>query len=228
MPYSQTLNQKVNNIVLACENLDADNLVSNVNEVLFEKMFYALDAKKTEMGKNFFSEATSFVQVEEKDGYDKADDKLKEAIDYVVETVLESQSDIWEAINTASEKFEVKGNSLKEYFIGFLGEAYGTSAACSDSDYKNRRNQGAMGDMDTDKRTRYESKVMEKLKEGNMILSLQNGSKIEVDTNQGKALTTVYENLNEENQTKMFDQLTKSRKDFLGMVDFSLRLTESK
>ena len=215
------------NIVLACEQMDATSIINSVQGVLTEKLFTALDNKKQEMGKKFFAEGGSTYEFgEKKDSYDKADDKLKEAIDYVIESVLEANADLHYSIGEAAEKHEVEEEKLKEYFSDLLGEAYGVPAGCNDSDYRKDRNRGAMGDMDTDKRTRYESTVIEQLKSGNIILKLHNGSHIEVTEEQGQVLATVYENLNEENQGKMYQQLTNSKKDFYGMVDFAKRLTE--
>lgn len=217
-----------NKIVLACENLNAAQIIESVEVILTEKIFTALDNKKMEMGKQFFKEDGVSGFTEKKDSYEKADNKLKEAIDAVVESVLESNSDLMASIGEAAEKHEVTEEKLKEYFSELLGEAWGVPAGCNDSDYRKDRNRGAMDDMDTDKRTRYEAHVMEQLEIGNIALKLQNGSHIEITEAQGKALANVYKNLNEENQGKMFHQLTSSRKDFLSMVDFTMRLTEGK
>jgi hypothetical protein len=201
------MNLTANNTILACENQDPTALVESVDSLLTEKLIGAIDKKQKSISATFIIEAKKEI----KDPYETYDPVVKEAIDYVVETVLESGLELENTIQLASKQYKVNDKDLKEYFDTFLEttktEVKVDSTSSDDEDNK----RGMRDDEDTNKRVRYESRTVI-LGDGNQMVLSEGFWEQNIDP--------VLENLNEDNRKSFLNILTKNKVNFLKAVNF--------
>jgi hypothetical protein len=194
------------NIILACENEDAQGLIENVTNTLNEKLAGAIQLKQKKVHNNLFESTES----KKSDPYESYKPEIREAIDYVVESVLESGLELENTILMASKQYKVDDKELKEYFDTFLEttktEVSVDSTRSDDGDDK----RGMRDDEDTNKRVRYESVIH--LDDGGQIML----SEEYLDTN----VKPVFENLNESNKAIFLQMLTKDKSSFLKVMEF--------
>jgi len=196
-------------IVLSCENQDASSLVKNVDNSLTLKLVEAINNKRKNMGQ---------ILLEGKhpktDPYEKYEPKIREAIDYVVESVLEGGLELENTILMAAKQYNIDDRPLKEYFDTFLEttktEVKVDSTSSNDEDDKG----GVRDDEDTNKRVRYESYTIV-LEDGNKFLLTEDFWKNNIDP--------VLNRLNEENQRKFLSILTENKVNFMRAVEFCQR-----
>jgi hypothetical protein len=147
---------KTENIILACENRDANSLIDNVDRILTYKLVKSIERKKMDIGKKLFTESTEELTTENaewQDTYENYDPSVQVAIDYVVESVMDSGLELENTIQSASKQFNVSESTLKEYFNSLLEDsAEVVSTSSNDNDEK----RGMRDDEDTNKRVRYE------------------------------------------------------------------------
>lgn len=209
-------------IVESCENSDAEGLINSVNEVLLEKIVKLVEGKQAEFGKNFFKDiqVSELVEdVQSTDSYDLLDFQMQEAVDFVVENMLNESLAYTACIQEASEKFEVEKEKLKEYVDGMVNEQQpNTDQIKSNDDDINGPN---MNDMDADKRTRFESVIHS----GNIVL--ENGDILQLSKNDENSLTTLFSELSEENKEKLASTLFEDADTFKRILLFSKKVTAS-
>lgn len=201
----------MNNIVLACETENAEILVENVFSELFERAAKRVDGIKMSIGAKLMNEDCdpNKMKTEEVDSYDKEDKKVQEAVDYVVEVVLEERSDLDKSIKEASEKYDVPAEKLKEYFTAFFENVRGDSIKSNDDAV----NQDKMNDEDADRRIRFEQ-----------TLRLNDGTSVRLTEEIRHSIEVVYDQLTEENKNAFVTKLTESRLGFDKMSKFCLRM----
>jgi hypothetical protein len=201
----------MNNIVLACETENAETLVEGVFSALYERAAKRVDGIKTTIGAKLLKEdcEPNKMKTEEVDSYDKEDKKVQEAVDYVVEVVLEERSDLDQSIKEASEKYDVSAEKLKEYFTAFFENVRGDSIKSNDDAV----NQDKMNDEDADRRIRFEQ-----------TLRLDDGTSVRLTEETRNSIEIVYNQLTDENKNKFVSKLTESRQGFDKMSKFCLRM----
>ncbi len=214
--------QRVSNIVLACEGQNANALVFNIDKVLTQKLSDSIENKKRDIGKHLFESVTTTTNEEKKkdkpwkDTYESFEPGVQEAIDYVVETVVEQNLELENTIKMGAKQFNVSEERLREYFDQVTESVSVVSTSSDDHDEK----KGVRDDEDINKRVRFESFIPEN---GGVVV-FDNNTRYDVTPKQGKALTTVHNNLNESNQTIMVKTMKQNRSSFLNILDFSLRM----
>lgn len=214
----KTSNQ-VANIVLACESEDAAALIGNVDKVMTRKLVESIDRKRKEIGSTIFENVVvSEDSDSDNDQYESYSPEVQESIDYVIESINESDLELENTIQMASKQFNVNEETLREYFSSLLEQAEPDSTDSDDEDDKG----GVRDDMDTNKRTHYES-FMEGIKNGGKV-SFDNKTHYKVSPVEGKALHYVFSNLNEENQILMVESLKSDHSSLLKLVNFSLKM----
>jgi hypothetical protein len=205
-----------NNIVVACETENAEALVENVFTSLDERIAVRIDKIKTTIGSKILKECmdTKGLPIpanEETDTYDKQEKKIQEAVDFVVEAVLEERSDLDSTIKEASSKYEVSEEKLKEYFTAFFESVSGDSVHSNDD----TPNQDKMNDENADRRMRFEE-----------TLRLDDGTAVPLTEEIRNSIKIVYEQLSEENQIQFAKKLTENRQGFNKMAKFCLQMVK--
>jgi len=210
--------KSVKNIVLSCENQAPYSLISNVDEILTEKVTKAYNKKKRELNSKVLTEGKKLLLEPEKDKdpYESYEPKVREAIDYTVESVLENNLELENTIQMAAKQYGIKEESLREYFNTFLGETTRTEIrvdSTKSNDQDSQSGKGLRDDEDTNKRVRYES-----------VLVLKDGHRMVLNESIIKKIDTVMENLTEDNLKYFVDLLTGDKTHFLKAVDFCQRM----
>lgn len=203
------------NVVTACEYHQPYTLIESVNTALTNKLVNAIDKKRQEISKTLLESKTET----KKDPYEAYDSKIREAIDYVVESCLEGGLELENTIKMASKQYNIQDDKLQEYFDLFLEEkpfGYRTdtsvvSTSSNDSDEK----KGLRDDEDTNKRVRYES------------LTLDNGQRVLITEEfWNKEIEPVLKQLNESNQDMLINYLKKDKVSFYKVVKFCQRVVK--
>jgi hypothetical protein len=146
-------NKSVSNIVLACENQDAGSLVNSVDQALTQKLVETVDQRKREIGQTILKGTVIRENAEWQDTYESYDGKIQEAIDYVVEAVMENSLELENTVQMAAKQYNVSEESLREYF-DHLTECTIENDSTNSDDGDNKR--GVRNDVDINKRARYE------------------------------------------------------------------------
>jgi hypothetical protein len=190
--------QSVKDIVLSCESQDPRLLIRSVDRTITEKVVDALKKKKQEIGKSLFESAKS--KEKDEDPYESYDPKVQEAIDYVVESILEGGLELENTLCMASKQYAVKEESLREYFDQLLEttktEVKVDSTSSNDGDEK----RGLRDDEDTNKRVRYESTI-----------TLVNGQKLVLNESSLGVVNSYVESLTESERDLFHSSLTKDK-----------------
>jgi hypothetical protein len=222
------VNKRVSNIVLALENQNKKSLSYNVDKALTVKLLESIENKRREIGGKLF-ECVSNVQEDGKvgkdwiDHYESYEPKVQEAIDYVVERVVNEDLELENTILMAAKQYNVQEEKLQEYFE-FFTEVETKEVVSTSSDDGDKK-RGMRDDEDTNKRVRYESFLGDWKTKGGVVV-FENNTRYEVTPEQGNALYETFQHLNEENQGKMVGAIVKNRASFLNILDFSLRMVK--
>jgi len=208
-------NQRVNNIVLACESKNPGYLIRSVDLALTEKLIDVVNTKKAEIGKSLL-EHTGCKS--ETDNYESYEPKIQEAIDYVVESVLEGGLELENTICMASKQYAVKEESLREYFGGLLETTKTETMVASTSSDDEDQKGGVRDDEDTNKRVRYESATLT-FKDGKTMV-IKEG--LWEDT-----IEPVLGQLTEANKSTFMDMLTRDKSSFMKAVQFCHKVVKS-
>jgi hypothetical protein len=205
----------VSNIILACENKDSHSLIKSVDRSLTEKVVDALQKKKQEIGKSLFESAKLQTKLAE-DTYENYEPKVQEAIDYVVESILEGGLELENTLCMASKQYAVKEESLREYFDHLLEttktEVQVDSTSSNDGDNK----RGLRDDEDTNKRVRYESTI-----------TLVTGQKLVLNEVSLFAVNSFVENLTESDRVAFHTSLTKDKANCIKTIGFCQKMVKS-
>ena len=210
-------NKQVQNIVLACENEDAQALVNSVNQSLFEKLSSNVETIRKDIGNDLFE---GFIL--ENDIYEQLKPEVKEAIDYVVENADESLNNVDECIKVAADKFGISESEVRDYMDGSNWASAHVDSTTETGDGVFPKNGDQMGDEDITKRVRFEATatdVMNAIIE-NQIVVFEDGNSMKLDESTVKTLESVYKRLNEENQNEMVERLTSDRRSMLSIMAF--------
>jgi hypothetical protein len=201
-------NQRVNKIVLSCESRDPEQLVKSVNLALTEKVIGALQNKKATIGKSLL-EHTGCKS--ETDNYESYEPKVQEAIDYVVESILESELELENTICIASKQYAVKEESLREYFDSLLESGRTETQVVSTSSDDHDEKGGVRDDEDTNKRVRYESATLT-FKDGKTMVIKEGFWENNIDP--------VMQQLSKENKNSLMALLTSNKAGFMKAVEY--------
>jgi hypothetical protein len=206
-------NLKASKIVLACESEDAHALVNSVDRVLTEKLVDAIDTKKKAICGSILESTKS----KDEDPYENYEPALKEAIDYVVESILEGGLELENTIHMAAKQYNVEAVQLKEYFHQLLGNRTELDVDSTSSDDHDEKG-GVRDDQDTNKRVRYEEAE----------LTFTNGQTMVIREGLWEnTIEPVLSQLNESNREAFMSVLTKSKASFLKAVDFCNKVAKN-
>ena len=208
-------NQRVNNIILACESKNPGYLIRGVDLALTEKLIDAVNAKKAVIGKSLL-EHTGCKS--ETDNYESYEPKVQEAIDYVVESILEGGLELENTICMASKQYAVKEESIREYFDGLLETTKTETQVVSTSSDDHDEKGGVKDDEDTNKRVRYESVTLT-FKDGKTMIIKED---LWEDT-----IKPVLSQLTEDNKSTFMDMLSRDKPSFMKAVQFCHKVVKS-
>ena len=204
------------NIVLACENQDPRSLIRSVDRTITEKVVDALQKKKQEIAKSLLESAKVQTKLAE-DTYESYEPKVQEAIDYVVESILEGGLELENTMCMAATQYAVQESSLREYFDHILEttktEVEVDSIGSNDGD----RKRGLRDDEDTNKRVRYESTI-----------TLVNGQRLVLNESSLNAVNAFTENLTEADRVVFHGSLTKDKANCIKTIEFCQKMAKSK
>ena len=210
------INQRVNNIVVACENKNPGYLIQSIDLALTDKLYDAIQAKKQVIGKDLLEHTGA---KSETDNYESYEPKVQEAIDYVVESILEGGLTLENTISMASKQYSVKEESLKEYFGGLLETSKTETQVVSTSSDDGDEKRGMRDDEDTNKRVRYEDVRHE------VLLNFKNGgTMIITEELWQETIEPVLNQLSESNKAAFTETLTRDKASFLRALEFCCRL----
>jgi len=205
------LAQKIHNIVLSCENQDPNLLIDSVDRVLTEKLLDSFKDIKQTMGKTLLESTKKDSKKEDK--YENYDPKIKEAIDYCVESVMEGGLELSHSILMASKQYNVKEEQIKEYFNDLLeitSDVTDTRVVSTSSDDEDDK-RGMRDDEDTNKRVRYESAQ----------LTLGDGKTVVISEEfWEETIKPVLDKLNFDNRKALMEQLLRNKTSFINAVGF--------
>lgn len=207
-----------NKIVVSCENEDPRGLVESVDQLLTYKLSTLVEEIQEKVGKELFTKTIQKAIGEEKeDTYESYEKDVQEAIDLVIESVLESRKDLEKEIKKVSEKKKVSESEVKKYFkeSGILEDK---EVSTKETNQKNQ-NDEKMNDQDETKTIQNES-FMASIENGGPILFTE-GKKYVISREEGKAFCQIFNNLNEENKSLFVENLTTNRQTFLTMLKFT-------
>lgn len=203
---------KANKIVLACESEDAQGLIHSVDRILTEKLVDVIDEKKKTLGTNLLESKDSTNE----DPYENFDPSVQEAIDYVVESILEQGLELENTIHMAAKQYNVEAVHIKEYFHQLMGSRTESEIDSTSSDDHDEKG-GVRDDQDTNKRVRYEEAE----------LTFNNGQTMVIKEGLWEnTIEPVLNQLNESNRDAFMSVLTKSKASFLKAVDFCHKVTK--
>jgi hypothetical protein len=175
--------------------------------VLTEKVIGALEEKKTALGKSLLEHSGC---KSETDNYESYDPKVQEAIDYVVESLLEGGLELENTILMASKQYAIKEEALREYFDGLLEEKTETMVVSTSSDDHDEKG-GIKDDEDTNKRVRYESAT----------LTFKDGKTMVIKEGLWEnTIEPVLNQLTESNKIAFMDVLSRDKTSFMKAVSF--------
>lgn len=208
--------QSVKNIVISCENEDTSSLIGGVDSALTEKVIDAYEKKKKKVSKSLFEAKELLLEPKKnKDPYEEYDPKIKEAIDYTIENVMEGGLELENTLCMAATQYNVKEETLREYFDALLettrDEIRVDSTSSNDEDEK----RGTRDDEDTNKRVRYEH-----------VLNLKDGTQMILQESLVEKIDKVMLQLNEENLTLFVSTLTLDKPHFFKTIEFCQKMVK--
>lgn len=207
-------NLKASKVILACESQDAQGLVRSVDTILNHKLIEAIDTKKKNLGKNLLE---SSGRKKDEDPYENYEPALKEAIDYVVESILEGGLELENTIHMAAKQYNVEAVQLKEYFHQLMGNRTEVEVDSTSSDDHDEQG-GVLDDEDTNKRVRYEEAE----------LTFSDGQTMVIKEGLWEnTIEPVLSQLNESNKETFMAVLSKNKASFLKAVDFCHKVVKN-
>jgi len=200
-------NKHVVNAVLACESQNPGLLVKSVKTLLNNKLVDAINSKKRNLGNKLFES----TKVKKEDPYESYEPKIKEAIDYCVESVLDGGLELENTIHMAAKQYNVNEESIHEYFDTFLETTKTETMVASTSSNDEDDKRGLRDDEDTNKRVRYESAT----------LTFKNGQSMIIKEGFWEnRIEPVLNQLTPENKSAFLDVITRDKMSFMKAADF--------
>jgi hypothetical protein len=210
--------KQIINVILSCESKLPYSLIDSVDTALTNKLVDVINNKKQKISETLLESKEESKK--EKDPYEKYEPKIREAIDYTVESCLEGGLELENTIKMASKQYNVHEEKLQEYFDLFLEEkpfGYRTNTSVvstSSNDEDDKR--GLKDDEDTNKRVRYES------------LKLDNGQTILITEEfWNEEIEPVLKRLNEANQDIFINYLKRDKLSFIKATKFCRRVVKT-
>ena len=200
--------QTINNIILNCENENPYLFVKCIDLALTEKIVNAIEDKRDYIAHSLLE---SVKNKSKEDPYEQYDPKIKEAIDYVVENVLEGNLELENTILMASKQYNVDDKELKEYFDTFLETTKTEIKVDSTSSNDDDEKRGMRDDEDTNKRVRYENYSIV-LKDGYQMVLTEGFWE--------ENIVPILNDLTEELGDKFLKNLTKDKASFIETLSF--------
>jgi hypothetical protein len=220
---------KAREIVLACENLDAQGLVDSVSGCIVEKVLSHVEAKKQEIAGTLLGENVADINSGTwEDRYESYGPEMKKAIEEVADRVDKGE-DLDECIASIVETSGVSKDKLTDFFTAVQEDSIVVDST-KETGSKHMKNKERMDDEDISKRVRFEQvtplDIVNAIIEVRGIAFDSDEKPVSITTEQASALETTFHNLNEDNKQHLVNRLTENRKGFIEMISWCMKATK--